>query len=156
MQLIVIILEEIFMPGSCKGRGSSSRVRGTLGRSSSRCASSRRLPVGRDRGGIGQAPELSILDFKKSWEGAKGVYLERELELLVELGHELVMRECLPRLHDTHYRSVDLELSVLEHALLGLLVLFLLKCEDGEVELIDKKRDAELDVRSPSSGWSSL
>ena len=50
-------------------------------------------------------------------------YLDGELELVVELGQQQVVAQRLPHLHDPHDGGVDLVLAVLEHSLLGRLLL---------------------------------
>ena len=49
--------------------------------------------------------------------------LDGELELVVELGQQQVVAQSLPHLHDPHDGGVDLVLAVLEHPLLGRLLL---------------------------------
>lgn len=63
-------------------------------------------------------------------------YLDGELELVVELGDEQVVRERLTHLHDAHDGRVDLVLSVLEHALLRRLLLLALTTHNYNI--IDK------------------
>ena len=120
-------LAQRITPGSCRWRCSSGRAPGTPCRSSSRFASSHPQAARRHTQCVGQIRPRQASTNMREGNAKRGKrYLERELELLIELGHELVVREGLPGLHDAHDGSVNLELSVLEHALLRLGVLLLL------------------------------
>jgi len=53
--------------------------------------------------------------------------LDGELELIKELRNELIVSQSLPHLHDPHDSCVDLVLTILEHALRRVYVLFRLE-----------------------------
>lgn len=77
-------------------------------------------------------------------------YLDRELELIVQLGDEQVVAQRLPHLHDPDDGSVDLVLPVLEHALRG-----------ADLLLHLRERARRLSAPAPppwgllSSGWKA-
>lgn len=59
-------------------------------------------------------------------EKKDGPHLDRELELSIELCNEIVVRQRLAHLHDTHNGCIHLVLAVLEHPLRGTGVFLLL------------------------------
>lgn len=67
---------------------------------------------------------------------AHPTHLNRERKLLVKFTDEQIVAERLSHLHDSHHRSVDLILSVLEHALFGCFLFFVLFAEKLHHELI--------------------